>query len=204
MSVPDFIAVIKDALIGLAAATTAVVAVLGLYSWRRELTGRTEFETARHLMNATYKLREEVASSRAPFVSAGEFPEDYRGPAEASSQEEARAWSHIYRNRWAPIRTALEELDSRALEAEALWGHEIKEKTDELRQCIVELRVAMDAIVDDKAEGGENFKQDREFGRRMRSTVHASRNDQENELSRRIANAIAGIEAQARPHLRRS
>jgi hypothetical protein len=204
MNLADVITTIKDVLISVAAGTTAVVAVLGLQSWRRELTGHAEFEAARHLIKATYRLREEIANSRAPFVSAAEFPEDYPGPGEASAGEEARALSHIYRNRWIPIASALEELDSRALEAEALWGDKIKEKTDELRQCIVELRVAMDAIVDDKAQCGEIFKEDRDFGRQMRSKAHASRSDQDNQLSQRITVAIAGIEDQVRPHLRRS
>jgi hypothetical protein len=38
----------------------------------------------------------------------------------------------------------------------------------------------------------------------MRSTVSASRDDEQNELSKKTATAIGAIEEQIRPHLRRS
>jgi hypothetical protein len=62
----------------------------------------------------------------------------------------------------------------------------------------------MDAVIADKAVGGENFKVDPEFGRKMRATVAASGGDDKNELSQKISNAITGIENAVRPHLRRS
>lgn len=43
MSFPELILVLKDILVGIAAATTAVVAIKGLRSWSRELKGKAEF-----------------------------------------------------------------------------------------------------------------------------------------------------------------
>ena len=37
LSTPEIVAVVKDVLLGIAAATTATVAVIGLKSWRRAL-----------------------------------------------------------------------------------------------------------------------------------------------------------------------
>lgn len=58
MSFPEVIAIVKDVLVGVAAATTAVAAVIGLRSWSRELKGKAEFEAARNLARATYKVRD--------------------------------------------------------------------------------------------------------------------------------------------------
>jgi hypothetical protein len=204
MTLPEIITVVKDVLVALAAATTAVVAVLGLRKWRQELEGKAQFEVARNLIRATYRLRDEIRNCRSPFYSAYEFPEDYKGGlAQHSGEEEARAWMHIYKNRWTPVWTALQEFDSHTLEAEALWGSAIRTKTDALRECVRDLNAAIDAVIRDKASGGEDFK-DREFGKQMRSIVAASADDDKNVINRKMGKAISGIEDELRPHLRRS
>ena len=204
MTTPEIIAMVKDILLGAAAVTTATVAVVGLKNWSRELRGKTEFEAARNLMKATYRVRDEIQYSRAPFVSAGEFPSDYPGPQNAKADQEAQSWSFVYKNRWEPVREALQEFEAHVLEAEALWGGEIRKKTDEIRQCAREVQVAMEAVVDDKAARGENFKTDKEFAKEMRSTAHASRGDDKNPMNIKIKEAIDAIEEIIRPHLRRS
>ena len=95
MTYTEIITAIKDVLIGGAAIATASVAVIGLKSWSRELRGRADFEVARGLIRATYKLRDELRASRAPFIRAHEFPEGYYNPAGTSTPEkEAQAWAH--------------------------------------------------------------------------------------------------------------
>ncbi len=204
MTTPEVITTIKDILLGAAAVTTAIVAVIGLKNWSRELRGRTEFEAARKLMRATYRVRDELQYSRAPFVTFGEYPSDYPGRQTATTEQEAQAWSYVYRNRWKPVREALQELQTHVLEAEALWGGDIRTKADELRRCAITLQTAMEAIVDDAAQGGESFKTNRDFGKEMRSAAHASRGKEENELSKKIKAAVNALEDQVRPHLRRS
>jgi hypothetical protein len=90
------------------------------------------------------------------------------------------------------------------LEAEALWGAEIRTKTDHLRKCVKELNAAIDSDLRDKAAGGQEFGGDREFGRQIRSILAATADDEENELNQKIKKAIDGIEHVVRPHLRRS
>lgn len=75
MDSPEIIAAIKDILLAATAVTTATAAVVGLKSWRRELEGRTEFDTAKGLIRATYKLRDELSLYRSPLISVNEFPE---------------------------------------------------------------------------------------------------------------------------------
>ncbi|MGZ5575748.1 MAG: hypothetical protein ACXWEV_02640, partial [Methylobacter sp.] len=64
--------------------------------------------------------------------------------------------------------------------------------------------VAIDALVSDKANRGEDFKSSKEFEKQVRSTAFASRDDENNELSKKISGAIGAVEKQIRPHLRRS
>jgi len=198
----ELVSIAKEFIVSIAAATTAIVAVLGLRSWRRELHGRTQFEIARQLIRATYRVRDELRYCRTPLIQGTEFPKDC--PAADKGvilEQEAKAWAHIYLNRWEPVRDALRELDAQLLEAEALWGSDIRKAGDTLRQCARELQVAMEAIIDDKEVGGENFKSDRDFAYTMRSTAHASVKDQDNELTNKIQDAVSSIENLVRPHL---
>lgn len=202
-SVIEILTLSKDAVIALAAAVTGTVAVVGLSNWNRELRGKASFEVARSLARATYKLRDELRHSRSPLLSASEFPEGYVGHlGQNSSRERADALAYVYGNRWKHVYEALESFDTNTLEAEAMWGEKIREKTDVLRQCVNELRGAIEAVIDDTAQDGQSFKSDQEFGKDMRSKVSTS--SAENSLSQRIESAIAGIESVIRPHLKRA
>ncbi|MEH6444026.1 MAG: hypothetical protein V7784_09010, partial [Oceanospirillaceae bacterium] len=80
------------------------------------------------LAKTTFKLRDELVFCRSPFIPASEFPDDY-DPTNKSPEKEGDAYAHIYAKRWKPVTEAIQEFDTCALEAEALWGSGIKEKT---------------------------------------------------------------------------
>jgi len=204
MTIPEIIAAAKDLFLAIAGATTATVAVIGLNNWNREVRGKATFEVARGLAKTTYKLRDALKSCRSPLIRGTEFPDEYNvaGPRK-SSEQEAQAYAHIYANRWAPVWSALQEFDTHTLEAEAMWGSGIRTKTDELRKGVRELNVAIEAVVANAASGGEDFSTDREFGKKMRSTVAATPGDAKNEFTVNLEAAVRGIEDELRPHLKR-
>ncbi len=119
------IGIIKDIIMSIAASITAWVAYSGLNKWKKELKGKIDFDTAHALIKATYKLRNELKYARAPFILAQEFPNNYN-PIEANSHKKADALAYVYSNRMKRVIEATEELEVRALEAEALWGESNK------------------------------------------------------------------------------
>lgn len=205
MICPEWISAGSDAITALAAIAASGAAAFGITSWRRELTGRAEFDAARGLIRATYKLRNAIADCRSPFVSSHEFPLDYRGfLSRHSAEEEAAAWGQVYRGRWAPIQEALQEFDAQALEAESIWGEDVRLRTDDARKCVQFLFVAIESFIADKVSEGANFGANPDFGVSVRRDLNASRTDTENPLSAMISSAIDGIEGLVRPHLRRA
>lgn len=205
ISAPEIIVVAKDIFVALAAAVTASVAIIGLTNWNRELRGKAAFEVARGLAKATYKLREEIRSCRTPLIRSNEFPNGYSIPASHKDKaQDAQAYAHVYSTRWQPIWIALQEFDTQTLEAEVLWGADIRKKTDALRDCLNELNAATEALIENAASGGEDFSMDRNFGKQMRAIISASASDSENAFSQRLEAALHGIEAVMRDHLRRS
>lgn len=203
MTILEFVSIIRDSLVGGAAITTAVVAVSGLNNWRRELRGRIEFETARNLIKATYQVRDKLQASRSPYVLVNEFPTDYPGDYNATVEQKLQAWSYIYNNRWAPVREALKDFDIYALEAEALWGSDIRVEADNLRHCAVKLQTAMQAFIDNKEQQGEDFRLDKEFAKEVNSDLYYIATNADNPLSNKIKNVVHAIEVVVRPHLRR-
>ena len=193
-------------ILAIAGSITAYVAVRGLKTWSRQLHGTTKFEVARGLAKAAYKLRDEIHCYRSPIIRANEFPEEYRnrnfGVAK-NPDTEADAYAHIYTTRFQPLASTLQEFDTHTLEAEAIWGAKIRKKTDALRRLVVKLNAATEAWIANEKSGGEDFRQDRTFGQKIRSEVFSSQTDDTNTFNIELFAAISAIENEIKPYLKR-
>lgn len=201
-----FFGALKDLALAAAALVTAWVAVQGLQKWREELRGKTDFEVARALARATYKVRDELPACRAPLIRSSEFPADYNWPPPAHPQNhvaEANAYAHVYNNRWKPVIAALREFDAQRLEAEALWGPEIRKDAEAQHKCATTVLVSIDSIIDNERAGGAHFETDKKFARTTRSQAHASPTATDNPLSNEITAAVFAIECRLSRHLKR-
>lgn len=203
MTISEVVTILKDLFIAIAALTTASVAVKGLKNWNRELKGKAEFEAARSLIRATYKLRDQVEMCRSPLFSNNEFPCHTSDIGRRTPQEQEYEWRHAYNARWQLVWGALQEFDASTLEAEALWGSSIRGKTDELRQCLQELRGAIETFLADKASAGENFRLNKELCEQITSTLSRFSRERD-KFSGKLLDAITAIESELRPHLKRS
>lgn len=205
LSIPELVTCAKDIVLALAALVTAGVAVAGLTTWNRQLRGSARFETARSMAKAAYMVRDRLQACRSPLLLAQEFPADYHEAGPTRSPEvEAKGYAFLYSQRWLPVFEAMQEFDTSVLAAEALWGQPIRDAADELRSVVREVGGAIHALIANAASGGQDFRDDREFGKRMRSTVSGSPTNSENELNKKLDAAIHILDARLRPHLRRN
>lgn len=176
-----------------------------LRSWKAEIRGKTEFESARNIIKATYKTRDAIHRFRVPVVFSSEWPPHLpEGFNRGSAEEIAEGWSYVYANRRVQIIDALTEFESHALEAEVLWGNGIRNKTDEMFACARDLRLATDEVINDHRLSGRSFNEDRQLGVNMRSIVSGSYTDEKNVFSQKLAKAVEAIEVEIRPHFRRT
>ena len=204
MLMQEYVLIVKDVVLAIAGVITAAVAVIGLQTWSRQLRGTANFEAASALARSTYKLRDQIWSCRSPVILKNEFPEWYSSKLdELQASEKVKAYAHVFDVRWKPVYEALQEFDAQTLESEALWGTEIRNRTDILRQTLQRLRAAIEAYIDDVGSNWNMFKSDPEFGRKIQSEVFRSGQFQNNELSNEIALAIRAIEDELKPHLKR-
>lgn len=206
MTLAECAEVVRDLVVAAAAIATAWAAVHGVNSWLHELRGRTRFESARQLLLETYKMREALYSCRSPLIFGWEFPSDaeleavLEGRGHGNLLERAR-YAHVFQRRLTPVFDALREFEARALEAEALWGAEIRTEADRLKHCFTKLHSSIEAFLDDKQNDGADFANDRDFAVSMRSNVFATRTTKDNTLNTEIAEAISGIEKVLKPHI---
>lgn len=202
MTTVDFFSIVKDIFLSGAAAITAYAAYKGIEKWRSEIEGKADFEVARSFIRSVYKLRNSIETCRSPFVSAGEFPEGYRGGLGGhSDKEKGDAWLYVYNNRWEPVFEAIQEFDGATIEAEALWGGKVKERAQLLRQLAARLRVSIDTYLRNEYSGNQDFE-DRDLGTKIRADLNASGLEVDT-LSPAITRAIEDIESIIRPHLRK-
>ena len=199
-STVDSISIVRDLIVSAAAVITAWAAWRGINQWTVELRGRTNFEVARGLILATYKVRDEVRSCRAMEQQKSEFPDDYPIGQHQTPEQRAEMWTHVLENRCKLVRKALQHYRATVLDAEACWGCEIRYSTGKLLDETERLFDAMSHFIEDKRSDGRHFGENRELSSDIAHTVFiiSSDNDQ---LSRSINAAVAEIEDKVRKHM---
>lgn len=200
----DWVKIFSDGSIGIAALATAWIARQGVDAWSRELRGRAQFEVARSLFKSVLRLRDVLQAARSPFIAASEFPETYaRAGLKPDAKTEEDAYAHIFNTRWAPVWEAYREVETQALEAEALWGTSVRGKVDDVKAVVRTVNAAIHAYMRNLRSDGEDFKANPPFGQKVRSEVFGSDSDDESEVSKRLRAAISAVEKELQPHLRR-
>jgi hypothetical protein len=138
-----YISIAKDILTGVAALTAAIVAVLGLQAWKKQLKGKIEYELARRVLRAAFNVRDAIRFARNPFQMGGEIE---RAVKEAgididpdSAAFRAKSQAAVYQGRLKKVDQTMSELEIELTEAEVSWGHEIKNRVKPLRECIGKL-----------------------------------------------------------------
>jgi hypothetical protein len=129
---------IKDIILSISAGIGAAVAIIGLGTWRKQLTGKVEYNAARQLLISIYKIRDAMMLVRNPFISSGEMM-DINNKDEKEKNQINEGVEIAYSNRWQKVSDAHTEASTNLLEAEALWGDDIKNRYVDLTKNITKL-----------------------------------------------------------------
>jgi hypothetical protein len=189
--------VVKDLATGGAAVTAAIIAVKGLKTWKRQLLGNTNYDLARRFLRATYKLREAIRYVRMPFMSAAEIIEARKAVGLSvdtdtlGGKENERV---TYQIRWRKLSDALVEFNAELLESEALWGKNIRARSELLLKCVGELNGAINEWLRSRTHLNE--------ARDIEVVAIIYDAGESNSYSDRLGSAIEAIENELRPHLK--
>lgn len=159
----------NDIVTGVSAAVVAILAALGLNTWKVQLKGTAEYELARRLLRAVLRTRDRVALTRSRFMSAEEMDRAFRAAGETRPVDAEEALRRRYElaidARWRLLVTAASELEAEILEAEVLWGAPYVDAGTELRKLVWRLGNAIEEHLYDqrsKPPRGEVMSKERE------------------------------------------
>lgn len=121
---------LKDLILVGAAIIGSVVAVKGLSTWRRQLRGQVEYDLARRMLRITFQYRDAIDGVRNPAMWTAEMPAPPEEKAKTMSPAQVHFYGRFkaYEKRWERVRDARTLLYPELLEAEALWGNEIRDR----------------------------------------------------------------------------
>ncbi|KAF0144334.1 MAG: hypothetical protein FD156_1885 [Nitrospirae bacterium] len=204
-AVKDYVGIIKEIIVALAALSAAIFAYLGLSTWRKELKGKSEYEKAKDVLKAVYKVREGFKHVRNPAIWSYEYPEEMRdhwGHLKRGTEYEGTA--HVYEQRWKILSEAFNDLEEKTLEAQVEWGPEFENVIRPLRECRAELMVTLQMKLERKKHPEEFSRITEEERQKETSVLNYLGNDSEHDkFTPRINAAIAEFEKKLRPHIQR-
>lgn len=197
------IPLIKDIILAIAAVIASSVAVYGVIKWKKELQGKTYLETSKSLMTALYGVRNNFEVVRSGWKDVSEFPEDYiknKKSGVRDPEAEADALWNLYKNRLLPLTETMNSLDVCLLEAEALWGPEVREQGRKVNGCYNRLVRSIKELIGMEYRGVDSSDKDAFIA--YKEDVISSRKSSD-ELSNQLAEAIEYFEGITRKHLKR-
>ncbi|MFZ1416491.1 MAG: hypothetical protein WAS73_18225 [Defluviicoccus sp.] len=200
---------LRDVVLAFAAFVGAYVGYRGLNTWQRQVRGNIEYQAARITLNTVYELRDAISCVRNPLMllrHEANIPEDSvrnLTPEESvrNLTPEEKAWNarvQEFQRRLEPVQKAIAKLDASILEAETLWGPEIRNKTASLRGLAVELI----GNIEDYLEifhPKNNQRVENDSINILRRKLY--RTGKDDEFGRRLQETIREIEDQIRPHI---
>lgn len=199
------IAVFKDVVLAVAAFVGMLVAVSGLSTWNRQLKGSVEYELTRRLLKHTYRLREAIREVRYPLMSYGPA-DDVEGAAPMNrEQKEYQGMVNAYRERWAKVIAARDDLRTEILEGEVVWDDEIHTKFNPLFAMQSELSNEIQLYIEVSDPQIRRDKRDELLDIRggRRSVMYDMLGHAEDPFSDEMKATIITIESYLKPHLKK-
>lgn len=108
---------------------------LGLFTWRRQLRGTSEYEIAKKAILKIYEVQQALQSVRNPML--------YLSKEEVEAGRRLEEEQRIYSERMTYLNEKWAELQTIRLEAKAIWGKEAQDSFNEIQQRIGDLRGAI-------------------------------------------------------------
>lgn len=203
--VANVLAMVKDLVLTIAGLAGMLVATRGLSTWRRQLRGQSEFETARKVLRSAYRYRDALLAVRSPMFWHSELiapPGELDPPgANRNATEQERG----YRRRLTTAIAAGQELEAELLEAEVLWGGDVRSLSGPLFDARVDLEDAISRFIERLRNPLPVPLEDRPRVVEEAKADHAlifAPGALRDSFRLRVEQAVSGIETVARRHLR--
>jgi hypothetical protein len=202
----NMISELKDIAVGLSALGAAYFAYQGLSTWRAELKGKSEYQIAKDVLRAVYKVREAFKHVRGPAIYQYEYPEnmtDSHGHLKAEHRYKGNAY--VYEQRWKVLHEAFATLEESFLEALVEWGSDYQDIIVPLRSCRVDVQIAIQQLLSSYRNSHENDWMDGEERKRHQAVLYyAGDGSKYDTFTPEIDSAVEKFEKWLRPYISRT
>ncbi|MCP4487357.1 MAG: hypothetical protein GY820_08575 [Gammaproteobacteria bacterium] len=206
MSCAEVISVVKDIVLSGAAITGAVVAVKGLGTWQRQLKGQSEYELSRRILVTVFKYRDAIDGVRRSDMWPYEMPSPSEDEAKTMDCEQKRfhGISKAYQARWDKVQIEKTSLYADLLEAEAIWGNELKNIFKRIfdleHELFTRIRHYIELINPDTKESSKEAL--RRIDSKNRDIMYHDLDEEPDEFKKELILAIEDVEKILKPNLR--
>ena len=143
MSCIEKITFVKELILVGVAIFGAYVAHQGLGTWQRQLKGQSEYELSRRILINLFKYRDAINNARSSVMWANEMPSPPEEKAKEMDRDQIIFYGQekAYEGRWKRILDQKSILCADLLEAEAIYGDELKKLFDKIFKLEYELLI---------------------------------------------------------------
>lgn len=112
-----------------------IIGGLGLFTWRRQLRGTSEYEIAKKAILKSYEVHQALQSVRNPML--------YLSKEEVEAGRRLEEQQRIYSERMKYLYEKWAELQTIRLETKVIWGEDAHNSFNEIHQRIVDINGAI-------------------------------------------------------------
>ncbi|MFC1511729.1 hypothetical protein ACFL5H_00860 [Candidatus Latescibacterota bacterium] len=197
--------IVQNVILALSGVTTAILAYIGLSTWRKELKGKSEYAKAKEVLKAVYKVRRAFMYVRNPAIYQYEYPDemcDHSGHLKEEHNYEGTLY--VYENRLKPLTEAFQELEEQNLDAQVEWGPEFQNVIIPLRKCMAKIQITIQRMLEEKKNPHYVTKMSPEERAEESSVLYYGGEDSEHDkFTPKINAAIELFEKELRPHIKK-
>ena len=194
----ETVSLISDIVVGISAFGVAVIAFLGLQTWRKELTGKAKFALARDVMLLGFKLRAHFEGAIDPFTYSTESADRSRKEDETPNVSQVLDEWYARANRLKPLQENLIKIQEASWEAQILFSEDSSKSVSEAvtiyRHIYAELASAIYSYFDTRrheAATGISYK-DQDWLKKLHRTIYAPPED---DFSKQIDKATTKLKS---------
>ena len=128
---------------------TGIAVIIGLWSWKKELKGRTRYEAAKNVIAGAYRVRDAINNARAPLMVPAEWENREQVTFESEKEQQARNSFYGYTKRYERVVEALSQWYPAVVEAEALFQDQARKILESLYHSAQKLKTAIEIVHQD-------------------------------------------------------
>jgi hypothetical protein len=128
-------AITKDVFGILGTLGALVIGSIGLFTWKRQLKGTSEYELAKKAILKTYQVEQAIQAVRNPML--------YLKQEEVEAGNQLQEEQRIYNERLSSLFEKWSELQTIRLESKVVWSTEAHSAFEDLQKVIVKLKASI-------------------------------------------------------------